>query len=975
MNAAGNKTQNIRDSIDLPALSDLMRRFSAVTGIPFLLVDTAGEVLISTCGDDFCNHHIEPNKDAAANCIRSRERIQEEPKLAQPYSLFTCQNGLSQAACPVYVDGRHVATIILCHFLISDEQLEARRKAIIQRIRPFASVDENAVQTIPVRSPGDIERIMLFYLQLARIIGEGGSQHDRLLQLLHKEQLLNENLNNHVEAQQLAEKQLLESRRRIEILLSNLPGMAYRCRNDRLWTMELVSDVCLEISGYSASELTENASVSWSDVIHPDDREMVWNKVQKAVELREHYTIDYRVITKDGSLRHVREKGKALFEASGRCQALEGFIMDVTDEILTREKLSINEQRFKIFAENARDVIFRMKLPERSYEYISPAAQEMFGRPIGDFYQTPLLFLTHVHPESQDFIRQLFEQLERNEVIPPSCEYRIISLNGTVKWVYQRSACFTDSKGRITAVEGILTDITELKEIQSALKKSERQLIAAQKLGLIGHWEYDLKTRLITGSDQALSLCGISPAENRRTLSIDELLASVFEEDRTRVASVFRNSVLNQSDFETEWRHGEQGERCLHVIARFDREPKHDSTHLGGTIQDVTGQRSLEKQLAHAQKMEAVGRLAGGVAHDFNNLLQAIIGYADVILDKACEVPSILQDVDKIINAGEKARRMIKQLLTFGRDEDFAPVPVDLNEVTASLLDILRRLAGDSCEIVFQPSPEIGKTRADSGRMEQVLMNLVVNARDAMPTGGRILIGTATASLNEAFCEGFPELLPGEYVRLFVEDGGSGIPERVMERLFEPFFTTKDREHGSGLGLATTYAIVRRHSGCITAQNNPSGGATFTVYLPRMAESIPANAQVPGVQPLPTDAVTILLAEDNDMIRPLSENVLSRRGYRIITARDGDEAVELFHKNREQIGLLILDIVMPNKTGVNAYKEISASAPNLPVLFCTGFNDDLLKSDYLMKIPGLLLHKPYTNKELLTAVRTLLKTN
>lgn len=969
----GNK--NIRDLIDLPALAELMGRFSAVTGIPFLFMDVTGEVLISTSGEDFCTRFIATRQDIACNCARSRESILADPHLSQPYSLFTCANGLCQAACPVLVDGHHIATIVLCHFLLDDETADKRRTGLREKTGINAATIDPFLNSIPVRSRAEIERIMLFYLQVARMIGEEGSQRDRLLQLLHKEQTLNENLNRYVDAQRLAEKEMRESRRQLTTLMSNLPGMAYRCINDRQWSMEVVSEVCRELSGYSPEELTDNTMVSWSDVIHPDDREHVWDKVQEAVDLREQFSVDYRIITKDGSLRHVREKGKGLFDSSGRCLALEGFIMDVTDEFLTKEKLTLNEQRFKIFAENARDVIYRMVLPEGRYEYISPAAKELFGRPVEDFYRNPALVLEQVHPDSLAYVKQHLENLNQNQPVPPSLEYRIIAGDGAVKWIYQRNVCFRDIKGRLTAMEGILTDITELKEIQAALKKSEEQLLAAQKVGHIGHWEYDMEARRITGSDQALALCGITPNTTCRTLSLDELLASVYEEDRTRIASIFKNAVASRRNFETEWRQGEQGERCLHVIARFSHASMDGSVRLGGTIQDVSGQRSLEKQLAHAQKMEAVGRLAGGVAHDFNNLLQAIIGYADVILDKACEVPAILQDVDKIITAGEKARRMIKQLLAFGRDEDFNPVPIDLNETVSSLLDILSRLAGETCELVFQPAAPMKRVLADGGRIEQVLMNLVVNARDAMPTGGRILIGTESAALDDAFCEGYPDLIPGEYVRLFVEDNGAGIPERIMDRLFEPFFTTKDREHGSGLGLATTYAIVRRHNGCIAAQNNPSGGATFSIYIPVSHHTILSDEHSEGRdQAVPGGTETILLAEDNELIRHLSESILLRNGYRVIVACDGQEAIELFHTHKDIIRLAVLDIVMPNKSGRDVYDEIAACNPDFPVVFCTGYNDDLLKSEYLMNIPGLLLQKPYTNKELLTAVRSLLPT-
>ncbi|MDD4736184.1 MAG: PAS domain-containing protein [Kiritimatiellae bacterium] len=964
-------TKSIRELIDLTELNELMSCFSSITGIPFLLLDAEGKTLISTTEADFCSRYIALNPTLYACCERSREHILQTLDPSKPYTLFTCGNGLTQAACPVLVAGRLVATIILCHFLLNDEHTEEQFRNIKKKIGPDQEAIEPLLKGLPMRTHAEIERIMLFYARLARMIGKDGLRRSTLRDLLRQEQILNENLNRHMEAQHKAEKEIRESKRQLTTLMSNLPGMAYRCLNNRQWTMVLLSEVCRELSGYSPAELTHNDTLSWNDIIHPDDRESVWKKVQEGLEQREQFSIDYRIITKDGAPKHVREKGKGIFDESGACLAIEGFIMDVTDEFITREKLTANEQRFKIFAEHARDVIYRMKLPERIYEYVSPAALELFGRPVEDFYRDAQCFMEQIHPDSVPYVLEQFAAMSQNGDVPASFEYKIITLDGEVKWILQRNAVLRDNQGALTAIEGILTDITGMKEIQSALKKSEEQLLAAQEMGHIGNWEYDMQTGRISGSDQALALCGLQRTAEHATLSVDDLLSSVYAQDRVRVASVFRNAILRETGFETEWRRDEQGTRCLHVIARFKKKTGNDRPGMWGTIQDVTAQRTLEKQLAHVQKMDAIGRMAGGVAHDFNNILQAVIGYADVILDKACAAPAILPEVDKIISAAEKARRMIKQLLTFGSDRDFSPAPLHLNETIEEMLDILRQLASATRSIEFKPSYPLKPISADTGRLEQILLNLVVNARDAMPAGGTITIGTEMSTLDDTFCEGFAELIPGDYVRLFVEDNGPGIPEKIMDQLFEPFFSTKDREHGTGLGLSTTYAIVQMHHGHIQAQNKPSGGAVFSVYLPVYHAAHPSG-KTTDADPVAGGTETILLAEDDELIRPLSQNILQRNGYQVISARDGQEAIDLFMKHRADIDLAVLDIVMPRKSGRDVYDAISAVAPGLPVVFCTGYDDDLIKADYLLKIPGLLMHKPYSNKELLKAVRSLL---
>lgn len=387
--------------------------------------------------------------------------------------------------------------------------------------------------------------------------------------------------------------------------------------------------------------------------------------------------------------------------------------------------------------------------------------------------------------------------------------------------------------------------------------------------------------------------------------------------------------------------------------------------------QNEQARRTLEEQLRQAQKMEAVGQLAGGIAHDFNNLLQVIRGNIELIVN---EVPhgspeqSGLEEVDR---AAERATTLVRQLLTFARREKLEQTPLDLNEVVSGLIKMIRRLIGEHIEMVFEPGPGDVTVFADRGQVEQVILNLCVNARDAMPQGGRLVLEVERREISEAFTSRFMEAEPGRYVVLSVADSGTGVHPDIEERIFEPFFTTKGVGEGTGLGLATVYAIVTRHLGFLDLESRLGHGATFRVYLP---------AYEPGMETLePGSAAagpaarghneTILIAEDDDQVRLLAERILKRAGYRVLLARDGDEALAAVVEHAREINLVILDVVMPRRSGGDVYAEIQARFPSTRVLLMSGYSFDVLDKGHLPAGQPELLRKPFRSEALLRRVQ------
>jgi PAS domain S-box-containing protein len=379
----------------------------------------------------------------------------------------------------------------------------------------------------------------------------------------------------------------------------------------------------------------------------------------------------------------------------------------------------------------------------------------------------------------------------------------------------------------------------------------------------------------------------------------------------------------------------------------------------------------LEEQYHHAQKMEALGQLTGGVAHDFNNLLQVISGNTDLArLDLEAAHPAH-EALAEVTRAGERAARLVSQLLLFSRRQIMQPEHLNLNEAVTDLLKMLGRVIGEHVHLRWHPATQLGVIHADRGMIEQALVNLCVNARDAMPDGGTLTIETREEVIDEAYCATHSEARPGRYALLSVSDTGCGMDRELLERVFEPFFTTKERGKGTGLGLATVYGIVKQHDGLVEVYSEPDHGTVFKLYWP-VSETVPQ--QVPSVEEAPVEGgtETILLAEDDEMVRNLARRILEREGYTVLAAENGTEAVALFEEHGTEIDLAILDVVMPGMGGREAYERMRTVQPGLRALFASGYSEDAIHTNFVLDQGLTLIQKPFFRKPLLRAVREVL---
>jgi len=390
--------------------------------------------------------------------------------------------------------------------------------------------------------------------------------------------------------------------------------------------------------------------------------------------------------------------------------------------------------------------------------------------------------------------------------------------------------------------------------------------------------------------------------------------------------------------------------------------------------EDVTERRALEQQLRHSQKMEAVGRLAGGIAHDFNNLLMVILGYSEFLLERVGPEPSLRAPAQEISNAAQRASSLTRQLLAFSRKQMLAPKILDLNGVVTENLKMLNRMIGEDIDLVMVPGADLGAVRADAGQIEQVIMNLAVNARDAMPAGGKLTLETSNVSLDEDYARFHAPLKPGNYVMLAISDTGAGMDAETQSHIFEPFFTTKGTK-GTGLGLSTVYGIVKQSGGYIWVYSEQEKGTTFKIYLPRIADKAESPVQVVAPKEVPAaepGTETILLVEDEANLRYLAGQFLEKQGYRVVEAADGAAAMQIAVAHEGVIHLLLTDVIMPGMNGRELAQRISEIRPNVKVLYMSGYTENVIGHNGMLDAGVRLLQKPFNLRDLKAKVREVL---
>jgi two-component system cell cycle sensor histidine kinase/response regulator CckA len=640
--------------------------------------------------------------------------------------------------------------------------------------------------------------------------------------------------------------------------------------------------------------------------------------------------------------------------------ALVAVLLDRSVRAKAAETAAIrqSEERVRLLLEGAREYALFSLNPDGRVAQWNAGAERLMGYAAAEIVgQSMAVFLAAE--------RQIQEARDKGRL---EGEHWWTRKDGALFLAHIVISALDDAAGKGVEFSVLVRDVTEQHRAAEALLRSQERLRLALVAARMTTWELDLDSGLLVLTDDA------GPA-GRRILKVEELLARVHPDDRASVEEALKLGA-SEGRFDVDFRKITEKGEVRWINSQGQRQGSDSSlrARLVGLSIDITDRRHLEEQFRQSQKMEAIGQLAGGIAHDFNNLLTVIAGNTQLLLDGLPDTNVYRPAAEEVLEASGRAAALTRQLLAFSRGQLLQPKPVNLNDIVSEMQPMLRRIIGEDVVIETRfDGPQVG-AMADRGQLEQILLNLAVNARDAMPAGGTLRIETSAVVRGLPAGASDGPIAPESFVMLTVSDSGVGIDPAIQARVFEPFFSTKEPSRGTGLGLSTVYGIVKQSGGHIFVESEPGKGSTFTIYLRRAA----LPAAVAEAQPVKVPAAvrpgseTVLLVEDEDGVRKLARRILERQGYEVLEASGGAEALDLAEKHREPIHLLLTDVVMPRMGGRQLSERLVERRPGIRVLFMSGYTDDQLLPHDRAGADVAFLPKPFDSKGLAAAVRAVL---
>jgi PAS domain S-box-containing protein len=726
----------------------------------------------------------------------------------------------------------------------------------------------------------------------------------------------------------------------------------------------LVNKFACNALGWTADELIGQDFI---DTCVPERLRQATRDKLEVVQQGDDSTIANEIVTKSGDERLIEWRTTFLRNEASEITGTFSSGSDITDRTLAAAALREERDRAQRYLDTADVMLLALDVQGRitsinrkGCDLLGWSEPELLGR---SWVETCLP--TRIRAA----LNTKFDSLMSGDL--STVENHVLTKAGEERLIEWRNRVLRDEAGRVIGTFSSGADITERHAAVEALRTTEERMRFALMNAGVGIWDMDYTTGVARMSEILEGLYGLAPGTFGGTL--DNFIQGVHPDDRPGLREALEKATKSGEDFSTlhraVWPDGTV--RWLSNAGRIHLGENGEPLRGVGISLDVTERRTLEEQYHQAQKMEAVGRLAGGVAHDFNNLLTAILGYCQLLLADLDPLDPHRADVSEIHKAGESAARLTRQLLTFSRKQIIEPQRLDLNHVVTTMRGILGRLLGEDVKIVVNLRPGVAAVMADAGQMEQIVLNLAVNARDAMPDGGTLTIETANVELDENYASQHFSVTPGPYLVLTVSDTGTGMTPEVQARLFEPFFTTKELGKGTGLGLATVHGIVLRCGGSIGVYSEVGKGSSFKVYLPRADTSIVAEEAPHTVPRSPVAGETVLVVEDADGLRELAKRLLERQGYKVVLASNAGEALKQFDQT-PSIDVILTDVIMPGGSGPELTRQLISRRPGLKVIYMSGYTEDAISHHGVLD-PGIaFIHKPFTAETLGKKIREVL---
>ncbi len=675
---------------------------------------------------------------------------------------------------------------------------------------------------------------------------------------------------------------------------------------------------------------------------------------------------EIRITRGDGTDGFVRMSSSPVKDGEGNTVAAVAIVVDITEQRKAERAVRSTDERYKFVAKATNDVIWDWDIGTNALTW-NDSVETVFGHKQNTIFPEIQWWYDHIHPEDRERVVAGIHAVLEGDGSSWNDQYRYLRADGKYASVTDRGYIARDASGKPLRMIGAMSDVTERSRSEAAIR-FQAQLLNAVQQAVVAT---DPEGHVIFWNSFAEKLYGWTAAEAVGRL-VSELKTSQFLRDHAH--EIHQKAAAGESwtgEFLVQGKFGKPFPALLTAAPI----PDEQGTLLGivRVSIDLTERRNLEEQFRQSQKMDAVGRLAGGIAHDFNNLLTVIRLNTEIIMEGFDPTDPRSEDVKQIRAAAERASSLTRQLLAFSRKQMLQPRVLDLNSVVNSVEPMLKRLIGEDITIHSSCSAR-GYIVADPGQLEQILVNLVVNARDAMPQGGTISIETGNVELDETYTSEHAPVIPGRYVMLAVGDNGVGMSRDIREHAFDPFFTTKEAGKGTGLGLATVYGIVKQSGGYVWIYSEPGLGTTLKLYFPEVssATAFKAEEYKAATKDGARGSETILLVEDEEAVRGLTSRILQRQGYRVIAAQHGKEAMDIATKEEGRIDLVLTDIVMPGMNGRGLVERLAGIRPRIKSLYMSGYTDDDIVRRGFVEPSKSFLQKPFTSQALLRTVRKVL---
>ncbi|MBL7180335.1 MAG: PAS domain S-box protein [Desulfobacterales bacterium] len=760
---------------------------------------------------------------------------------------------------------------------------------------------------------------------------------------------------------EMAEQALRESEELYRLLVNNLPGFVFKGFRD--YSVEFYDNRVERLTGYNM-HVFNSGKKKWSDLIVTDDVEPARRAFVRALKTDKFYVRDYRIKTSAGDIIWIQERGYIVCSQNGDIEYVSGVFYDVTELKTAEEELKRSRALLHSTVESLPFDFFAIGMDGR-YILQNTAGKARWGNLVGKRPED-----LAVKSDKLDAWLQANRRAFSGETVKSEVEY----IRQGKREIHHSVVAPIVGDGEILGILGATIDITDRKLAEEGIQKSEKKYRDLYQGLRDGFAAVTMEGTFTEFNPAFQRMLGYSEAEIYR-LTIKDITPERWHPVDARIIEeqVLKRGFSNIYEKEFIKKDGTIFPVELRVYLVQDDEGNPE--RMWATIRDVTDRKATEKQLLHFQKMDAVGTLAGGIAHDFNNLLQAIQGYTDLLMlsDRDKREP-IRRELEEISRAAKRGAGLTRQLLTFSRKVESNKLLLDLNRAVRQAKNLLGRTIPKMIEIQLHLAEPLKTIDADPSQVEQVIMNLAINAKDAMPEGGRLIIRTENASLDEEYCRTHLGARPGDYVLLTVSDTGHGMNRGTLDRIFEPFFTTKEVGKGTGLGLAIVYGIVKSHHGYITCYSEPGAGTSFKIYFPAMDKEAGPEEQEIEVS-VKGGTETVLLVDDEDAIRDLGKQILEKFGYNVLTAVDGESALDLYRREQGRIDLVILDLIMPGMGGMRCLEELLKSNARAKVVIASGYSDTGPVKETIEKGAKNFIGKPYVIRKMLEMVRQVIDEN